>query len=498
MYLNQTKSINFYCPLQHYRKPASKPPSLITLTHNKLRNDDQKHKMLIRLKNYLNKTKASKNYIVDKTHLNRAVNTKKKTKLKPQAANRSVDIITSKPRCMFKKVCVMPIPAMQEIIQSKEELEPSNNKSKKKSLMRYTTARNSGMSKKLKQLKSRHSSTSLSRVPRFSSIEQNTPEGKKKGIVNNINEDRIFNYLQNTLSKLITESVYFKDYFKLFLKYKADLDRKYNYRSKSQDRNGKWHSVRKIHFNTYCLFTDFLHNVCMQYKLSRELKKQKTTTSRAVNLKNVKFMRSSLFKSIENEKQSGSITKISGFNFFGFNGALKELSYAIKNYNETGILYYNEPDSLEDVDFNIGTKNEARRSIMHNRQTGLDYSIISRPVNNTKSAILFQRLIRDSVSAEKKKAKKLQIKRKINNCILKSTFFVKNTVEKKKDEGKLKKPNKEITKPKSAFIDIEKVYKIPKSFRLRNVSKTSKENNLTYENKKRMKFVHSLVDQSGN
>ena len=150
------------------------------------------------------------------------------------------------------------------------------------------------------------------------------------------------------------------------------------------------------------------------------------------------------------------------FDFFNLNEYLKEFSLAVKEFNAKGQLNATADARSKrySVRLNasaIGGSGQARID-----GSGVDHSVVKLPVGNIKSATMFQKMVAQSVSSDKKQARKSAMKKTIKSCLNKSFFYIRRGLQQKTSDCSEEVVDKvKRVKHKSVFIDVERVYNIP-------------------------------------
>ena len=284
-------------------------------------------------------------------------------------------------------------------------------------------------------------------------------------------DDTILAYLKRTLSSMITESVYFKDYYSLYKKYQNGCNQRYRYRSKSDPNLKTMFSRRKRQAFDYCLFTDYLYNIYIHYNIRKEIQ----TNINYIMDKNTIFYTEIDRLNAMNPYTRYGVTKVENscfFNFFTLNKYLKEFSHSIKVFNQTNQLRYieiYEPRRSKKIGM---AKTPLVTTSMKNEEKEISTNVIQQPVNNLNSANLFQKLVQHTVDKEKQQARKQMFKKKLNNCFKKTLFFLGRRFRKQSKDNSIEiNPSRSYaTHRKKMPIDISRVYKLPKTMDIKKIS----------------------------
>lgn len=318
----------------------------------------------------------------------------------------------------------------------------------------------------------RRSSVIMFGLRRDFSIEQKKPSKSTFSLKLNTLDERKLEYLKKTLSSMVTESVYLKDFFKLFNSYLSNGNPKYHYRSKSASRLKNALSIRMKQSDEYCLFSDYVFNLYIYFNIKKEIK---TKVSYIMEKNVIHFSELDVKPKEPLQVTESQPRKHFAFNFLTVNKYLKEFSYSIKRFNMTGQVVYvslqgaktpkYKTDKIK-VDLMVLTKVEPEGG---NAQTGPTH------VLNLKAANLFKKLVQHSVINEKHNVKKREIKTRLTNCLRKSFFYVKRDVEHKKMRDTLRsKYHFKTAGANRLLIDVNTMFKIPKTLDLENFSTSLK------------------------
>lgn len=280
-------------------------------------------------------------------------------------------------------------------------------------------------------------------------------------------DEKLIGYLRRTLSSIVTESVYFKDYFKLFKRYQEKHKQAYRYRSKSESRFKPPGSACMQHIQDYCLFTDYLYNIYNHYNM---VKAVKTKNSYKMNKNTILSTEIDRLKMNKVALLPQAVSK-SFFNFFSLNKYLKEFSLAVKEFNQTGVLRYQKAPETN-------ASKKIRRMKQMDADVDLcvdppvvDQQMIQQPINNIKSVNLFKKLVQNTVVNEKQKARKQNKKKNLGICFNKAFFFIKNKFGKEDEEVQKKERSRsETSYHKKLVIELEKVYKLPKTVKFKQIA----------------------------
>lgn len=347
---------------------------------------------------------------------------------------KSVDVLTTRPEC--------------QLLQFVKRLNKKNIPETRYKKPQNKSIKTLGHSMELENRKIRGGSTVLKK----------NPSSKKPSLINIPAEDKIFTHktiqrtesilkdissldnkiidlLKRTLSILITESVYLKDFYKLFGNYLTKPYGIYNFRSKSANKNKHYLSTRKQHSSEHCLFTDYLLNVYLHYNLKKEAK----TKQYYIMDKNIIFMteldRQELIKNDNETTSKIAEERKYFFNFLYLNKYLKEFIYSIKNLNKNDkLLYIEVSDEIKTKDKSL-RKSGSFEDIKFTNHNSMNLSIVDKPVTNIKSASLFQKIVQHTVDNDVHQKKTLEIKNKVNNCLRKSLLFLKQDINHKKGKS---------------------------------------------------------------
>lgn len=405
--------------------------------------------------------------------------------------NRSFDLVTTKPRCMLKVLMTESGQKIEMTGSSQSSLQSIKRKPPGQPLLKTQSSLRLDKYDLTQQPIIRSTTKNFKRLSKFASDEQHAKDGKTGDHLNVVLDDMILNFLKKTLSKVITESIYFKDYFKLFKKYKHDFDQAFRYRSKSESNLKCQLTKHKTLSKKFCLFTDYLHNIYARYKIMKD-RDEKNVCGNDGKMIVREMRRPMLTKTQSLYKSSISSQRTVDFDFFNLNDYLKEFSLAIKNFNTLGTLKYD-------------TKRNSMRMIRRNnimpinvpplsRMDSLngDSILHSKPVVNIRSAVLFQKLVQHQVDADKKQEKKMFMKKTLNNCLNKSFFFIKRALKsrpKNKTRDIIESPSVSVINP--THIDIDKVYRIPKTFGSRQYENCLRAKSSLQPELNRITSVHS-------
>lgn len=267
-------------------------------------------------------------------------------------------------------------------------------------------------------------------------------------------DERTLTYLLKTLSSILTESVYFKDFFKLFVRYQTNRSQQYRFRCKSALRLETKLSAAKLRSSGYCLFTDYLHNIYMHFNVLREARTRVSYTMS----KNILLFTELDRLNLDNKTRQyggGRGTQRASFNFFTLNKYLKEFSTSVKELNLGGRMRYTEV-----ADTRVARKLRTLKS----PTPEIDMNIIQQPVLNIKSANLFQKIVQHTVMNEKVEAKKAMFKKKLKSCFNKSYFFIRRRPNKgSMDIKKSENVHSYSLHTGHGLIDMGKVYRMPKA-----------------------------------
>ena len=421
----------------------------------------------LKLNNFINGSKSMKNKF-NQTSFKRfqEIFYKPRGKLNPQKL-KSYDKITKNPQCQLKRF----YNKINEFTEDQKQEFNTYDNSKSFSSSRVIKSRYSMNRRNTKpmskiipdlQLLRQASGHNAAMFKKNFSIEKSIKPIQKKDILANNLDEKILAYLKRNLSSIITESVYFKDYFKLFKKYKDSTNQTYQYRSKSDSRLLDKGSYDKRRANDYCLFTDYLYNIYASYNI---IKEQKTKVRYMMN-KNILFYNEIDRLNANNVNLLNGVQNSSSrmvFNFFAMNKYLKEFSKFIKRFNKTSKISYVEDIKDKEVK-ELQKKKELKPDISkYGNMTEVDLNIIQKPINNMKNANLFRKIVQHTVESEKQQVRKNMFKKKLNNCFQKSIFIIK-CFGKRNRSVKEPEPSKLSTsKNKNVCVDIGKVYKMPKT-----------------------------------
>lgn len=381
---------------------------------------------------------------------------------------RSVDLVTAKPACLLKKYSKKERQAKstavsaKKPISSKAKVTPVGNIFLRRQSSRYILKSASN-----KNQLNRQSSFMVQKFCRDVSLERSMSDLMAPKSTTNTPDDLLLDYLRKVLSKQITSSVYLKDYLKLFSMYRGRFNRAYRYRSKSEGEPCNAMSQRKAQFSRYCLFTDYIHNLYTHHELLRD--RYGSVPLLYTKSTNIKKQKPLLAASRSRANRSLKCAKTLEFSFLTANENLKSFSLAVKHFNSKGNFGFL---------YNKGSrKPKHKRAIKMGRaspQVRLDNSQpnglhIKKPVGNIKNAVLFQKLVKSSVKADETQSKKLFIKQTLDNCLKKSFFHVKRDISQKRVQMVQEKPKPtRKAPPKPVYIDVDKVYRIPKTFGIRH------------------------------
>lgn len=462
----------------------TEPPSLVSLIRDGFQRNSIRHNTTGRMMNYLQESKKMKSRFGMKTY---QIYSKKQVNdayHNAQRARKSVDRITSNPLCLLRKL----LKPQESNIRKEEGLRDNENgKPKPKaSLKRYRTLKNLSKANNLPRSLMRKPSILPKSQENNKLATKNTtqsPDGAKQSIVQ---DDYILDYLSKLLSSYIVESIYFKDYYRLFFVYKTDIKRRYKYRSKSEARTGDWLTRRKLLYGNRCLYADYLDNLIVRYNMLKQ-----SQTGQHANLTSNIFKNpyTKPFTTLKPAARSDSRRPSSRglrFSFCGFNDDLKDFSLAVKKFNSTGVLMYEKPDPKLRLS-KLGYSTITIKKEQSIPKVSTYAATIDQPVNITKSSALLQKIVHERVSADATRMKARMLKKKFTNCLQKSFFYLRQDIM-----AKQKMRDSCVTQvcpesDKFNYVDINHMYRIPRTMRMRSLSVNLIQKNASLGNNTKVK-----------
>ena len=312
-------------------------------------------------------------------------------------------------------------------------------------------------------------------------------------------DEDILNFLKLSLSSSIAESVYLKDFFKLFVNYQKKHNRKYHHRSKSADRHNCRMTKTKQNYLDKCLFSDFVGNLYMKYCIEKT-KKHKNCFILGKEILFSNDVCKMLFKferpefQTQNEKRERFC-----FNFFNFNRYLKEFCLTIKKYNKTGQLSLKQLGSPVKAVKEKKSNKKVKQKNVRKEDPINELKVYQKPIKNQRSASIFQKMVHSTVVIEKEEEKKKRLNAQLALLLRKSVF----NFHKKEDSSPKNEKHKSklltshfksfrVNRKKTNKIDVAKVYKLPKVSKIPNV-KIAFNSTKNFNRQDRANFFSSTV-----
>lgn len=385
---------------------------------------------------------------------------------------RSVDKITSKLDCLLTK-----------FVKNRNKIDTLNDVRQK--LQHQTSTQMScGNQKEYTQPQTRHKivfdnpNTRRKSTLNFFGLRRDQSTEKRmteKCVFNeklNILDERRITYLKRTLSSMITDSVYVKDFFKLYDNYKNGYNKRYHYRSKSASNVKTELSTQKQQQNEFCSFSDYVYNIYTHFNIKKE---RITKYAYMMDKSTILFSELDIKPETVTKNTDTPLRQHFAFNFLTVNKYLKEFCHTVKYFNKSKKLVYIHLQGSVTPKYKIG-KIKLDIMITDNivTQESENHALVQQ-LPNLKTANLFQKLVQNSVINEKHQTKKKEIHHSLTNCLRKSFFYLKRDVEKKRMQTSLK--NQIQFKSIGAnrlLIDINTMFKMPKTMNIENFSSSLK------------------------
>lgn len=320
-------------------------------------------------------------------------------------------------------------------------------------------------------LGTKRSSTIFPIMRKDRSFEKRAIPKKQINAISQATDERILAYLKQTLSSMITDSVYLKEFYKLFNEYRTNSDKSFQYRSKSVDDILEHLSNRKRRVVNKCLFSEHVYNLYLRFNLIR----QQATRNPYIMAKNTILFSELDKKPAPNDTaphaNTTQIREHLTFNFLTVIKPLKEFVYAIRHFNTTKQLKYTEIHSINKLKYKAGKTRLATNISSKQDLADLEAHIIAQPVNNIRTANMFQQLVQHTVIKEKQVLQHKEIRTKIANCLRRSFYFIKRDLDKRKaDENSHSKFKSKTVAPNKTLIDVKAVFKLPKTTQLQKLT----------------------------
>lgn len=296
--------------------------------------------------------------------------------------------------------------------------------------------------------------------------------------------DLIICVLETILSRLIMTSVFVKDYIVLYRKFYRHPNFGFNYRSKSADKAENWLSARKAILLRSATFKEFLENMCRRYDTLRQhsdppllrsqLFAQNTGTRIVVHGADQK--RRTISRHTKQVKYN--------FSFLSQNKEVRHFTRIVKNFNKShefklSVFAAAEPQSKKKNNLIMKKKHHPENKLHPNKSKRVDTLQDNKAATLKENIVvnIFQKIIHKRMIAQQSE-KKIKARQFFMKTVKKTVIFTRMmkppVVSQSFTEGDEQRlTNKPKHDSKSVLVDINVLFKMPRTMHRNSVEKIS-------------------------